>query len=450
MIFLKQFFLFELENFRIFGEFLKQICSNLLFWYIKFVLDSLTDSLNQTLIRMSLNFSNENSGILFVGFNQDNGCFACGTTEGFIIYNIDPYRETFRRTFMNGIGIVEMLFRCNLIAIVGGGKNPKYPSNKVMIWDDHQSKCIGELMFKNEVHAVRLRRDRVVVVLNTKVYVYRFSDLKLIDQIATAPNPKGLVSLCAEPNCNVLAVPGLARGSIRIELYEISKATIIKAHEAEIAQFVLNSDGSRVASASEKGTLIRLWDCHTGDPLREFRRGTDRAEIYCISFNPTSTFMACSSDKGTIHIFALGDPVSKSSRPSSLKVLPTFSDAEAASSTRQEHGSEPLPAGMMEAGGVVTNKGLGLDFLRGVLPTAMIPKYMSSEWSYAQIHGLESKSICAFDRDTKRLFVLSSDGTYLVCSFEEAGECVRLSMANFYKQSDDVSLAGVSTTSAKV
>ena len=40
---------------------------------------------------------------------------------------------------------------------------------------------------------------------------------------------------------------------------------------------------------------------------QELRRGVDRAVIYSLCFNASSQYVACSSDKGTVHVFSIGE-----------------------------------------------------------------------------------------------------------------------------------------------
>lgn len=357
--------------------------------------------------------------LLSVSWNQDYGCFSAGTSRGFRIYNCDPFKETFRRDLKcGGFKIVEMLFRCNILALVGGGANLQYPSNKVMIWDDHQSRCIGEFSFRSEVRAVKLRRDRIVVVLEHKIYVYDFMDLKLLHQIETLANPRGLCCLSHHSNTSVLACPGLQRGQVRIEHFGLNMLKLINAHDAHLACFTLTMDGLLLATASTKGTLIRIFNTMDGSRLQEVRRGVDRADIYSIALSPNVQWLAVSSDKGTVHLFSLrvrvvGEDSIKHSHASSLFYQNSSSSLDALISPNTG-----------------ANPGSSLSFMKGVLP-----KYFSSEWSFAQFHLPEDNQFIAAFGSQNTVIIVGMDGSFYRCSFDavNGGEMLQQEYVRFLK-----------------
>jgi len=67
----------------------------------------------------------------------------------------------------------------------------------------------------------------------------------------------------------------------------------------------MNTVGDKLATSSEKGTIIRLYNTRDGLLIQEFRRGNEYAHIFSLSFDNSGRWLACSSDSGTIHIFAL-------------------------------------------------------------------------------------------------------------------------------------------------
>lgn len=368
--------------------------------------------------------------LLSVGFNQDYGCFACGTQTGFRIYNCDPFKETFRREFDGaGIALVEMLFRCNILALVGGGKAPRYSPNKVMIWDDQQSRCIGELSFRSEVRAVRLRRDKIVVVLEFKIYVYNFADLKLLHQIETLSNTKGICALSPGPTSCVLACPGQRRGEIRIELYSVKKTRFVQAHDSSLACMALSQNGAFLATASNKGTLIRIFSTVDGSKLQELRRGAERAEIYSIAFSANAHWLAVSSDKGTVHVFGLKSTTEETRSEAMTTAASPSSNGPALASGGSGGYLLGAPASLLSF--ATANAGSSLAFMKGVLP-----KYFSSEWSFAQFRvPEETKTIVAFGPQKNTVVIVCANGSYYRCSFDgtHGGEMVQAEYERFLK-----------------
>jgi autophagy-related protein 18 len=86
---------------------------------------------------------------------------------------------------------------------------------------------------------------------------------------------------------------------------KLESINVIEAHQSTLGYVAINNQGTLLATASEKGTIIRVFSLPSGERLYHFRRGSLPAQIYCMSFNSTSSLLSVSSATETIHIFKL-------------------------------------------------------------------------------------------------------------------------------------------------
>ncbi|MCJ1270452.1 Phosphatidylinositol 3,5-bisphosphate-binding protein [Lobaria immixta] len=195
-----------------------------------------------------------------------------------------------------------MLGRANYIALVGGGRQPKFPQNKVIIWDDAKQKEVITLEFRSQVNRVNLSRSRIIVALHNSVHMYTFSSPpEKISVFETADNPLGLCCLGSK----VVAFPGRTPGQVQMVEIGTGNVSIIPAHSSPLRAMDLSPDGEILATASETGTLVRIFSTSNCARMGELRRGVDHAVIFSIAISPNSSLLAVTSDKATLHIFDL-------------------------------------------------------------------------------------------------------------------------------------------------
>ncbi|KAI9732356.1 MAG: autophagy protein [Cirrosporium novae-zelandiae] len=261
----------------------------------------------------------------FVTFNQDYSHLAVGTQRGFRIYTTDPFSKCFE-TKEGNISMLEMLFSTSLVALI---TSPR----RLQITNTKRNSTICELTFPTKVLAVRLNRKRLVVVLEDQIYLYDISNMKLLYTIETSPNPAAICALSpsaencylayplpqkappssfnppshAPPTHNAHVTP--TTGDVLLfDAVNLEAVNVVEAHRSPLSCIKFNNDGTLIATASDKGTIIRVFSVPGANKLYQFRRGSMPARIYSMSFNTASTLLCVSSATETIHVFKLGQP----------------------------------------------------------------------------------------------------------------------------------------------
>jgi WD40 repeat protein len=243
--------------------------------------------------------------ILYLSYNPDNTCINCGTDSGFIIFNVNPLKPRYHRDFGGGIGIVEVLKTSNILMLVGGGSHPKFPVNKVVVWDDYKSQIITDIQTSYKILGVKFTKECIAVVCKNSVSLYRFENLKYIECIDTCDNNEGLCSLSNATENPVVIVPGKEPGTVTILNYKTKISKTMKCHENMIKTITLNSNSTKFATTSAIGTLVRIFDVQTHAKMQELRRGSDSCEIYSVNFSKDSSSLVTTSSKNTVHLYSL-------------------------------------------------------------------------------------------------------------------------------------------------
>ncbi|ORX96135.1 WD40 repeat-like protein [Basidiobolus meristosporus CBS 931.73] len=399
-----------------------------------------------------MNLGNKsNNELLFLNFNQDFSCISAGTRNGYKIYNCDPFGKCYSKSD-GGVGVVEMLFCTSLVALVGAGEQPAFSPRRLQIANTKRESTICELTFPTTILAVKLNRRRLVVILEEQIYVYDISNMKLLHIIETSPNPHAVCALSpSNDNCYlvypspspspsspfsspaVAASHGSASGDILcFDTISLQNVNYIQAHKSPVSCISVSSDGTMVATASDKGTVIRVFSLPNFQRLYQFRRGSYPAHIYSISFNIVSTLLSVSSDTETVHIFKLSKNDENGGRDG-------VNGDEPGQRLSRRH----------TAGSGVASAIRRTSFHKKIAGNvgALLPDALTEMWepardfAYLKLPSAGVHSIVAISSSTPQVMVVTSDG-YLYqynIDLENGGECVLTKQYSLLDSQDDFS-----------
>lgn len=130
--------------------------------------------------------------------------------------------------------------------------------------------------------------------------------MKLLHSIDNLPSTSN--GLCSLSLNSYLAYP-ISSTAGELQIFNgdnLSLKCNIKAHESLLSAMNFSYNGTLLATASSKGTVIRIFCVKNGQKVHEFRRGVKRhVNIASLNFSICANYVCVSSNTETVHIFKI-------------------------------------------------------------------------------------------------------------------------------------------------
>ncbi|XP_053201687.1 WD repeat domain phosphoinositide-interacting protein 1-like [Panonychus citri] len=268
-------------------------------------------------------------------FEKQSYQLVVGTTNGYRLVNyFDPTNPVIQKGLLNeSIKLIELIPKTMILTYVTTDS-----PNKVNFYEYHETDgaFLESKLFSKSICALRASTSRIAIAVESGVYLFSSELTKFMQKlhyvILNVPNPHGLIDLSENDFNAYLGYPCSAiKGEVEIFDCRVRKSKVIfEAHISPIVAISFSPTGRSVATASEKGTLIRVHIVFTGECVYEFRRSLTRTiSINSLGFGLDSTYLGVTSSSTTIHIFKLEQPVSLASSGSSAIIDAITRTAEA-------------------------------------------------------------------------------------------------------------------------
>jgi autophagy-related protein 18 len=245
------------------------------------------------------------------------------TDRGFQLWTPSSTSDP-RRIVNDAVGAVQYAWVVEdtnmIVLLVNGGKT-------VQLYDWRQKQALTEVVFETPALKVKATKHRMVVVFDKCLHLFDMETMTPLPQIRTTRplNKLGLCELAGDDHSTWLAFPQSSdkddsRGDcIVMDAMKLDKMPVIPAHQTPIHNLAFNKNGSVLATASARGSVIRVFSNPNSQLLHTLRRGNTEAIIQSIFIAPLGDMLMVTSNTNTIHVWKLQPEASSNS----LNVLKT-------------------------------------------------------------------------------------------------------------------------------